>query len=70
VWFVRGGTLDEPWSVVPDVHIYTKSKLPWVELPDSVPTFDVYYDPRTLWPPPSNERIEALIGPRNKRASR
>jgi hypothetical protein len=69
VWFVRGGTLDEPSSVSPDVHIYTKSKLPWVELPDSVPTFDVYYDRRTLWPPPSNERIEAVIAQRNKRAS-
>ena len=28
--FVRGGTLDDPASVSPDVHIYTRSKLPWV----------------------------------------
>src|SRR5262249_44161982 len=27
--FVRVGTLDEPASIVPDVHIYTRSKLPW-----------------------------------------
>lgn len=69
VWFVRAGTLDEPRGIEPDVHIFTKSKLPWVELPDSVPSFDVYYNRRTLWPPPSNERIEALIAQRNKRAS-
>src|ERR1700712_5459104 len=27
--FVRVGTLDEPSAVPPDVHIYTRSKLPW-----------------------------------------
>src|SRR4249919_3841568 len=30
VRFVRAGTLDDPASVSPDVHIYTRSKLPWV----------------------------------------
>jgi hypothetical protein len=42
VRFVRGGTLDEPSGVAPDVHIFTKSKLGWIELPDSVPAFEVY----------------------------
>ena len=64
VRFVRAGTLDEPSSVAPDVHIFTRSKLPWVELPESVPAFEIYYDPRTLWPPASNERIEAVIAKR------
>ena len=32
VRFVRGGTLDDPSSVEPDVHIFTRSKLPWVVL--------------------------------------
>jgi hypothetical protein len=35
--FVRAGTLEDPSSVAPDVHIYTRSKLPWVALPASVP---------------------------------
>ena len=39
VRFVRGGTLDDPSSVEPDVHIYTRSKLPWIALPDSTPAF-------------------------------
>jgi hypothetical protein len=63
VRFVRGGTLDEPSSVEPDVHIFTKSKLPWVTLPDSVPAFDVYYDTKQLWPAASLERIEAILAP-------
>lgn len=64
ILFVRGGTLDDPTSISPDVHIYTRSKLPWVTLPDSVPAFDVYYDTRTLWPPASLERLDAVITPR------
>jgi len=58
--FVRAGTLDEPAAVAPDVHIYTRSKLPWVVLPDSVPAFEVYYDTRTLWPAASLERLDTL----------
>jgi hypothetical protein len=59
--FVRGGTLDEPQAVTPDVHIFTRSKLPWVTLPDSVPSFEVFYDMRKLWPAASLERLEALM---------
>ena len=60
VRFVRGGTLDDPSSVAPDVHIYTRSKLPWVLLPASVPAFEEYYDTQALWPAPSLERLAAL----------
>jgi hypothetical protein len=60
VWFVRGGTLDEPRSVEPDVHIFTKSKLGWVTLPESTPAFEIYYDTRSQWPPASLERLDAI----------
>ena len=59
VRFVRGGTLDDPSSVEPDVHIYTRSKLPWVALPESTPAFRTYYDPEKLWPAASLERLAA-----------
>jgi hypothetical protein len=58
--FVRAGTLDDPSSVAPDVHIFTRSKLPWVLLPDDVPAFDVYYDTEKLWPAESLKRVAAL----------
>ena len=60
---VRAGTLDQPSSVTPDVHIFTKSKLSWVTLPESVPAFEVYYDRKVLWPAESLERIEAILAP-------
>ena len=57
--YVRAGTLDRPWAVAPDVHIFTRSKLGWVTLPDAVPAFDVYYDMADLWPAESLRRFEA-----------
>jgi hypothetical protein len=60
VRFVRAGTLDDPSTVEPDVHIYTRSKVPWVVLPESVPAFEAYYDSKTLWPAASLERLAAL----------
>jgi hypothetical protein len=60
ILFVRAGTLDDPSSVEPDVHICTRSKLPWVALPESVPTFRTYYDTEKLWPAASLERLAAL----------
>ena len=62
VRFVRGGTLDEPAGVRPDVHIYTRSKVGWLTLPASVPAFEAYYDMRTLWPAGSLERLNAVMG--------
>jgi hypothetical protein len=59
--FVRGGTLDQPSGIAPDVHIFTRSKLPWVTLPDSVPAFEVYYDSKALWPAASLERLRAIM---------
>ncbi len=59
--FVRAGTLDDPTRYAPDVHIFTRSKLPWLALPESVPAFDVYYDTQKLWPAASLERLKAAM---------
>jgi hypothetical protein len=63
VRFVRAGTLDDTAAVAPDVHIYTRSKLPWVTLPDGVPAFEGEYDMRELWPAESLERVRRLRRP-------
>jgi hypothetical protein len=63
VRFVRAGTLDDPSGITPDVHIYTRSKLPWVTIPDSSPAFEVYYDARSLWPAASLARVKAVLSP-------
>jgi hypothetical protein len=60
--FVRVGTLDDSAALSPDVHIYVRSKLPWVALPEGIPAFEAYYDSRKLWPPQSLERRRAIFG--------
>jgi hypothetical protein len=61
LWFVRAGTLDRPSAVTPDVHIFTKSKLSWIALPDSAPAFEVYYERDAVWPAASLERLDAIV---------
>jgi hypothetical protein len=63
VRFVRGGTLDDPTGIEPDVHIYTRSKVAWLALPDSVPAFAEYYDSERVWPEASLERLAAVLRP-------
>ena len=60
--FVRVGTLDEPSELPPDVHIYIRSKLPWIALPSDVPAFPASYDSKALWPPESLARRRATFG--------
>jgi hypothetical protein len=60
--FVRVSTLARPHGIVPDVHIFTRSKLPWVRLPDDARAFEEYYSTAQVWPPESLARREALLG--------
>ena len=61
VRFVRVGTLDDPTAIAPDVHIFARSKQPWVGLPKDAKVFDVFYDMSALWPPQSLARRQAAM---------
>lgn len=60
VCFVRVGTLEQAQRFAPDIHIYTRSKQPWLVLPPEVPAVDSYYSVRRYWPQDSLDRREAL----------
>jgi hypothetical protein len=60
VRFVRVGTLDEPGRLPPDIHIYTSTKLPWVQLAPGVPVMEEFYKISEHWPKESLERRAAL----------
>jgi len=36
---LKTGTLDDPSIAVPELHAFVRSKLPWVQIPEGVPTF-------------------------------
>src|SRR5215831_4658998 len=47
--FVRAGTLENPDAVRPDVQIFTRSKVPWLELPKDVPAYKEFYKLSDVW---------------------
>ena len=60
--FLRVTTLDEGHDIAPDVHIFTRSKLPWLILPPGARSFAEYYDMQAEWPPASLARRRAILG--------
>jgi hypothetical protein len=60
--FVRATTLDERGALQPDAHIFTRSKLPWVQTPEDQPAFEVFYDLATQWSPEALARRKAVLG--------
>ncbi len=59
--FIRVGTLDNPDVLPPDVHIFTQSKQPWVDLSAAVPVYSEYYEREEVWSQESLARREALL---------
>lgn len=55
--FVRAGTLDHPEAIRPDVHIFTRTKLRWLPLPDGARVFEAAYKVDDVWSPQSLERL-------------
>jgi hypothetical protein len=51
--FVRVGTLEDPDACPPQVHIFTRSKQPWFELPMDARAFAIFY---------SRDDLESLFG--------
>lgn len=60
VSFVRVGTLDRPDIAPPDIHIFTSSRQPWLQLPPQTRAVPEYYDMEKEWAAASLARREAL----------
>jgi hypothetical protein len=61
ILFVRAGTLDESELLPPDAHFFTRSKHPWINLPEGVPCFETLptkVDP-PLWSAEATARLKA-----------
>ena len=61
---VRAGTLDDPAAVKPDVHIFTRSKVPWLELPNGARSFPAFYKIEDVWPAASLARWKDVVASR------
>ena len=59
--FIRVGTLDNPDQLPPDVHIFTNTKQPWVDLSKSEQVVDKFYDFKTTWTKENLKIRDALL---------
>ncbi|MHB1219508.1 MAG: GFA family protein [Alphaproteobacteria bacterium] len=57
IGLVTMGTLDAGNAFPPQIHCFTRFKLPWVALPPDVPAVEGGYDPAQVWPPESLARL-------------
>ncbi|PNP38273.1 hypothetical protein TGAMA5MH_09846 [Trichoderma gamsii] len=61
VTYLIASTLDRPWELEPDVHIYTRSRREFVSLNDGKPQFKENYPDRAVfYRPDTKERVDAL----------
>ena len=60
--FVRVGTLDDAGQVVPDIHVFTSTKQPWVQIPDEHRSFDEFYKLKEQWPDEERARLRQAMG--------
>ncbi|UKZ92309.1 uncharacterized protein TrAFT101_007269 [Trichoderma asperellum] len=61
VTYLIASTLDRPWELEPDVHIYTRSRRDFVSLNDGKPQFEEFYPDRAaFYRPETRERVDAL----------
>ena len=63
--FVRVGTLLEPARCPPDIHIFTSTRQPWLQLSGRIPAVPEYYDRDRYWPAQSLARREAVLASRH-----
>lgn len=59
--FVRVGTLDDPDLLPPDVHIYTESKQPWINLSPGDLAVKGFYDYENVWTRENQKIRNALL---------
>jgi hypothetical protein len=59
--FIKIGTLDNPDAFPPDIHIFTSSKQPWVNLDGGAPAVLEYYRRSEIWPEESIERYRRAM---------
>jgi len=61
VAFVRVGALNNSRLVRPDIHIYTSSKVNWLNFDGDVPVVEEYYRRSEYWPEESIQRYKNAV---------
>ena len=63
---VRVGSFDDPSPFTPTAVVFAADKMPWVTLPEGIPAFDGYYNPKELFSEANYARMIALVERKGK----
>ncbi len=58
---IRVSSFDDPDAFTPTAVVFTKSKMPWVALPEGIPAFEQYYVPQELLSVDAFARLMILV---------
>ncbi len=58
---LRVGSLNDSSLLTPDAHIFVRSKLEWIVIPEDALRFDVFYEFEAVWPPKMLARLNAAL---------
>ena len=59
--FVRGGTLDQARQLTPDIHVFTSTQQPWVQIPAEHLSFDEFYKLKEQWSDEQRARLRQAM---------
>jgi hypothetical protein len=59
VAFLRVGALDAGHGIKPDIHIFTSTKVPWLDLPKDAMFVPEFYSPVVIWSEETKARYAA-----------
>jgi hypothetical protein len=59
--FIRVGSLEEGHGIEPDIHIFTRSKVPWMEIPQTTTLVPQYYRRSDHWSEDSLLRYREML---------
>lgn len=65
---VHAGTLADLAVMTPQAHIFTRSKQPWLELPEDTPSFETRYAIEDVWPSGAVSRVGVALSRVHQRA--
>lgn len=63
VALIHAGCMDEPTAFEPELHCFVSNKMPWVIVPDGVPSFDLSYSAKELWSEHALARLQDATRP-------
>jgi hypothetical protein len=58
---IRAGSFDDPSPFAPTAVVFTAYKMTWVTLPEGIPAFEEYYNPKELFSEEAFGRLMALV---------